>query len=329
VKGLDENNGRYAMQDYKGEKAQAQLLENTENPHVPVDVAAFAAAGLALLLWSGTAIANKIAVIYIDGLSAGVLRSVLAGMIGATIAFALRLPFPKSGRDIAILAVSGLCSFALWPALLSIGIEFTTASHAALIMALIPIFTVLILSVIEGRTPHIGWWIGSAIAVGGAVSLVILRVDSLDYSSSGASLFGDLIILLGCVACSIGYVAGGSLSRKLGTIATTFWGLTVTLVVVIPLFAAFSYRTAWGSIPLEGWLALAWMTLLSSFAGYVLWFYALGRGGIRRIGTLQLALPLVTLALAVLLLNETLTAVLATTCVAIVSGTYLAHRHSG
>ena len=46
----------------------------------PVPPAIFAAAGLALVLWSGTAIANKIAVGYMDDMSAGVLRSGLAGV---------------------------------------------------------------------------------------------------------------------------------------------------------------------------------------------------------------------------------------------------------
>ena len=36
---------------------------------------------MALVLWSGTAIANKIAVAYMSGMTAGVLRSMLAGVV--------------------------------------------------------------------------------------------------------------------------------------------------------------------------------------------------------------------------------------------------------
>jgi drug/metabolite transporter (DMT)-like permease len=195
-------------------------------------------------------------------------------------------------------------------------------------MALIPIFTILIAAVVDGQKPRLVWWAGSATAVGGAAVLVIARSDSVQSVSDGSSVAGDLVILLGCVACSLGYVAGGKLSRRLGTVATTFWGLATTLIILIPLFVTLSHHTAWGNIPLEGWLALAWMTLLSSFAGYVLWFYALGRGGIRRIGTLQLAMPMLTLALAVLLLDEKLTTVLVISCAVILTGTYLAHRYA-
>jgi drug/metabolite transporter (DMT)-like permease len=70
------------------------------------------------------------------------------------------------------------------------------------------------------------------------------------------------------------------------------------------------------------------MTLLSSFAGYGLWFFALSRGGIRRIGSLQLAMPMITLALAVLILDEELTWLLMVCCAVIIAGTYLAQRYA-
>lgn len=301
-------------------------MDNSKDSGLTPSATPIAAAVFALLLWSGTAIANKIAVAYMDALTAGVMRSMLAGVIAAIIAVSLRLPFPTARRDIVVLLISGLTSFAVWPALLSVGIEHTTAGHAALIMALIPVFTVLIANVIKGHLPKLGWWIGSTVAIWGAALLIVSRFDSFDSISNNASLFGDFIVLLGAIACSIGYVAGGKLSRTLGTVATTFWGLATTLVVLIPLFGAIYYRTAWSHVPLEGWLALGWMTLLSSFAGYVLWFYALSHGGIRRISTLQLTMPIITLVSAVLILGEQLTLLLTLSCAVIISGTYLAHR---
>jgi drug/metabolite transporter (DMT)-like permease len=303
-------------------------MDNAKESGLTSSASPVVAAVFALLLWSGTAIANKIAVAYIDALSAGILRSMLAGIIAASIAIALRLPFPNSRRDIVILLISGIASFAVWPALLSIGIQHTTAGHAALIMALIPVFTVSIATCIKGKMPKVGWWLGSAIAVCGAAILVIARVESFEGLSSGSSLFGDFIILLGGMTCSIGYVAGGKMSRKFGTVATTFWGLATTLVILIPLFANLYSRTAWSHIPLEGWLSLGWMTLLSSFAGYVLWFYALSRGGIRRIGTLQFTMPIITLVMAVVVLGEQLTLALTLSCAVIITGTYLAHRYA-
>ena len=293
-----------------------------------INTPALTSALLALLIWSGTAIANKVAVAYMDALSAGVLRSMLAGIIALTIALGFRLPFPRSPKGVIALLISGLTSFAIWPSLFSLGIGHTTAGHAALIMALIPIFTVLIAAFLEKRKPHTGWWFGAAIAVSGAGILIIVRNGSVVLNLVGSSAAGDLTIFFGCIACSLGYVAGGKLSRQLGTMAVTFWGLAVALVILIPLFATLADRTTWSQVPNEGWGALAWMALLSSITGYVLWFYALGRGGIGRIGSLQLIMPVITLAAASFLLHETLTLALLSSCAAILTGTFMAHRYA-
>jgi len=210
--------------------------------------AALIAAFLALLLWSGTAIANKIAVTYMDALTAGVLRSMLAGICAVVIAFVLRLPFPQPGRDRLLLMISGVSSFAIWPMLLSTGIEQTTVGHAALIMAMIPIFTVIISAVVHRRLPALGWWIGAGIALSATIVLIVSRGISLELSADGSSIVGDLIIFSGCLSCAAGYVAGGKLSPRIGTAATTFWGLSMALVILIPVFAGIAGRTT-QSIP--------------------------------------------------------------------------------
>lgn len=285
----------------------------------------YAAAFATLVLWSGTAVANKIAVGHMDGLTAGVLRSMIAGLFALGIAFALRLPFPRRPHDLAKLATAGVCNFAAWPIFMSIGVARTTAGHTALIMAIIPIFTVLGAATIVRRRPHAGWWFGAAIAFAGTVLLIAGRTGS---GADGATATGDLIVLAGTVICACGYIAGGSLSPKIGTFATTFWSLAVALVVLVPIFAAIAGHTDWRSVPLNGWLAIGWMSIFSSLAGYAFWFYALGHTGIGRIGSTQMAMPVVTLAASAVILGETLTMLLLTACATIILGTFWAQRHA-
>ena len=290
---------------------------------------AFIAAGFALLFWGGTAIANKIAVLYMDGLTVGVLRSMLAGIFSLFIVYAMRFPFPRTVNERGLLVVSGISSFAIWPVLMSLGIERTTVGHAALIMALIPVFTVFIAAVSQRRLPRLGWWIGAMIALAATLVLIISQSSSLSVFNAGASVKGDLLVLVGGVVCSIGYVAGGRLSPKIGTAATTFWGLSLALVFLLPIFITVWDSSMWIDVASEAYIAIAWMTLFSSLAGYALWFYALGRGGIGRIGTLQLIMPVITLALAVAVLGEEVPPFLVAVCASIVIGTFFAHKHAG
>ncbi len=289
---------------------------------------AIGAAVLALVMWSGTAIANKVAVAYMSGLTTGVLRSMLAAAIALIVAFALRLPRPTTGKERLCLIVSGFASFAVWPALLGIGIAQTTASHAAIIMAMIPVFTVLIASVADRRLPQPGWWLGVAAAIA-ATAILVTGQDAQHTSSMAvATVTGDLIILAGCIICAIGYVAGGKLSGSIGSVATTFWGLASALFLLVPVFAFIATGTSWSAVPAEGWMAIGWLTLLSSLVGYGLWFYALGTGGIAKIGSLQLAMPVLTIAAAALILGEVISTKIVVITAVILAGTWWAHRHA-
>ena len=158
------------------------------------------------------------------------------------------------------------------------------------------------------------------------MTLEQVGVAAIDNASS--PLIGDLIIFGGCLACAVGYVAGGRLSPVIGTVATTFWGLTLALVVLVPLFAMNLEATDWGSVPAPAWAAIAWMAVLSSLLGYALWFYALGKGGIARIGSLQFMMPIVTLIGAVIILQERITVELAVVCALILTGTLVAQNNA-
>lgn len=281
----------------------------------------------AILLWSGTAIANKVAVGHMDPMTAGILRSMLAGLIAAGIGAAARLPLPSSFGRWALLALSGIASFAVWPMLFSLGLGRTTANHAALVMALLPALTGLIAIGLERRVPRTGWWIGMVVALAGTFLLVFYRSGGAVLTETGDTA-GDLIVFGGTFVCALGYVAGGRLSREIGTFATTFWGLAAALTVLVPAFLLRADRTDWGAVGATGWLAIAYLTIVSSLIGYAAWFWALGRGGIARIGSWQLVQPLLTVALAAVLLRESVTLPLVLSAAAIVTGTGIAQRRS-
>lgn len=287
-------------------------------------VAAAAAAALTLALWSGTAIANKLAVGQIDAMTAGLLRSLLAGLIAAGIASIARFPLPKTRPQWVLLLISGIFSFALWPGILSVGISMTTANHAALIMAVLPVTTGLIAAGVDRKIPSAAWWIGIFVAMIGTV-LLILWKNGTD-SGGEATIAGDLIILAGVGICSAGYVAGGKLSAQIGTWSTTFWGLAAAVSVLLPSVILLAPRTDWSAVGMAGWGGIAYMTFCSSIIGYACWFWALGSGGIARIGVLQFGQPVLTLVFAVIILGEQITLPLLAAGAIILIGVAIAQR---
>src|SRR3970282_1202936 len=122
----------------------------------------------------------------------------------------MRLPFPAEARQRGLLLASGVTSFVVWPLLFSLGIALTTASHAALIVAMIPVATGLIAGAFERRWPHGAWGAGVTIAFPGIVLLILVR-DEHGLAVDRAGVLGDLVILAGIGFCGLGYVAGGRL----------------------------------------------------------------------------------------------------------------------
>lgn len=291
----------------------------------PIGLAVALAGSGAILLWSGTAIANKIAVVHMDPMTAGVLRSMIAGLIALSIVLATRLPRPGSRAQWGLLLVSGVSSFALWPMLMSLGLGYTTANHTVLIMAVLPALTGLLGSALERRLPSRGWWLGVGIAMAGTVYLIFVRGGGALLTEAGGAV-GDLIVFAGTLICAVGYVAGGRLAPVIGTWSTTLWGLSAALVVLVPAFALRIGFTDWASVGTQGWTAIAYMTLLSSLAGYAAWFWALGHGGIARIGSWQFAQPVLSVFLAAALLGEAITLSLVGAAATILLGTALAQR---
>jgi drug/metabolite transporter (DMT)-like permease len=285
----------------------------------------YVAAAATLVLWSGTPIANKIAVATIDPATAGLLRSMLAGLVAVALAKTMRLPFPKEPRLRWLLLLSGAGSFVVWPLMVSLGLGFTTASRAALIIALIPVATGLIAGAFDRRWPHGSWWAGVSIGLAGIALLILFR-DSGSLATDKAGVLGDLLVFAGIAFCGLGYVAGGRLTPVIGTWATTFWGLAISTVVLIPMIALLAPRTDWSAVTFAGWASVAYMTVCSSLLGYAAWFWALGHGGITHISALQLSQPILTIVVATIWLAEPITWPLMLSAAVILVGTWLAQR---
>src|SRR5512140_2988221 len=78
----------------------------------------------------------------------------LVGMLAATGALRWRLLLPNLGR----LAFHGIAGFAVFGIVVFIGMRWTVAAHAALIMATMPISTIVARSLIERRLPPAWTW---------------------------------------------------------------------------------------------------------------------------------------------------------------------------
>src|SRR5512143_3107326 len=93
-----------------------------------------------VVVWGGSPVATKLATRELDPMVVVFGRTMLAGLVAAPLALALRIDLPK-GRQIPTFLVTSFCGFIGFPLLYSFGQRLTSAMHGGLILAALPIFT--------------------------------------------------------------------------------------------------------------------------------------------------------------------------------------------
>lgn len=281
-------------------------------------------AGLIMIIWGATPVATRLAVADLDPLFVGLLRTVFAGVLALPIALGLRQRPPKDRRGWLLLAISSASGFIVFPLLYSFGQRDTSAMHGGMILAALPVFTGTYVALVERRRPSARWVVGCVTALAGECALIAFRSGS---GGAEPTLFGDLLVLLSALLVAAGYVAGARLSQTgYSSLATTLWGVTLSAIVSAVITAVLVAREGWPSAGWVSWTAVLYLASITTILGYIGWYWALAKGGIARIATIQFFQPVSGLVLAALLLGEHMTLPLLAASLVILAGVWMAQR---
>jgi drug/metabolite transporter (DMT)-like permease len=265
------------------------------------------AALAAVILWGASPVAAKVAVGDLSAISVALLRTFVGGLLAVPVALAVRIPLPGTRHLKQILLLTGFCGFIAFPIPFTIGLKMTSANHASMILAALPITTGAIAMLWDRRRPTRIWIIGSVIALIGEAMLIGGRQSAGGVNQP--SLAGDLLVLISNFAASLGYVAGGRLQQAgYPSTGTTFWGAAAMALVLTPVVVALwlfgGLDAELAAAPAKSWIAILYLAAVSTILGYELWYWALGKGGIARVGLMQFLQPVSGVILAAVLLGE-------------------------
>lgn len=199
-------------------------------------------------------------------------------------------------RPLALVAVVGFCGYVFG---FSWGLSLTSAFSASLLLAMVPLFVVILTSVIERQLPGAMVLLGLTIAIGGSVIFAVSRT-SVEVG------WGDLLIVL-VAACYAGYLM---LNRKLvdhyspfvlTTYATTLASIPILLLTLPTLF-----HQEWSAISGIGWAAMMWVTVVPVFVSWSLWNWVLRHLLLQQVAPLLFIVPVVSGIAAWLVLDESI-----------------------
>jgi len=162
----------------------------------------------------------------------------------------------------------GLLAVPLNQALFLIGMQWASASHAALLYALTPALLILIAAA-RGARPSARQSAGIVLAFTGVLVLLLERGLHFD----PRSLQGDLLILLAVMAWALYMHLGRDLTRRYGPLLVTAEVIAAgtTLFLPVGLLALRGFHPA--TVTATGWSGLLYLAWLTSGLNYVIWFW--------------------------------------------------------
>ena len=281
------------------------------------------AAMTAVIIFGGSAIATKLAVSAISALDVAILRTVIGGLFALPLAVFLRIQLPTAGFQRGLLLLSGFCGFIAFPLLFTLGVMHTSANHATMILAVLPVMTGAIAMIWDRQVPRVLWWLGCVVAFSGEVFLIYEPVAG----AATTSIEGDLLVFVANIFASLGYVAGARLQRSgYSAKGTTFWGVSLFALLLIPMAPFVLDAETLKMAGILAWAGVWYQAIGVTIIGYILWYWALGTGGIARVGLLQFLQPISGVILAWVILSEQLSFNFIIASLLIMLGVVLAFR---
>lgn len=255
---------------------------------------------LVVLLWAGNFTASKVAFATIPPLAFTAMRFI----VGSALLWLLVRRLEPEGQTPSglgwWLVGLGIVGNTLYQLCFIIGLSRTTATNTSLLLSAMPAVVTVCAGVLglERITSRQRWAL--ALATLGVISVVAAR--GLDFSQSDWR--GDLLIL-GAVGCWTGYTLGlRRLGNRMSALRVTAWTMltgTPGLVLMgLPQMARLDFR----AVSWQGWAGLAYSTLLSLVACYILWSRAVQRLGASRAALYTCVTPLLATLIAAVFLGE-------------------------
>ena len=250
---------------------------------------------LGIVGFSLTLPATRLAVAELDPVFVGLGRAIIAAAIGGMALTVARAPRPV-GMQWPRLCGTAIGVVIGFPLLSTWAMTTVPAAHGAVVVGLLPLATALFGAWLAGERPRPLFWLSTVI---GSLTIAFFSL------SSGGGTFhtGDFLLLGAVVAAGYGYAEGARLARELGAWQTISWALVISVpVLLFPVI-----KTMPQNIASMGWQSLggfAYVSIVSMFLAFVVWYKGLALGGIARIGQLQLLQPFLTILAAGMLLHE-------------------------
>lgn len=263
-----------------------------------MDVRAVAMGLIFAIIWSSAFTSARVIVEYAPPLTALALRFLVSGLIGIGIAAGLGQSARLSRRQWSGVVVFGICQNALYLGMNFVAMQTVEASFAAIIASTMPLLVALVGWAFLGDRPRPLAILG---LLAGVIGVAIIMGSRLQ---GHVDPLGTLLCVLGVLSLTVatlavrGATSGGNVLMIVGLQMLVGAAL---LAVPAALFETFDVTWNW-----QLGVAFGYTTLFPGLVATVVWFLLVQRIGAVKAATFHFLNPFFGVAIAAVLLGESL-----------------------
>ena len=252
------------------------------------------------LIWGLAFVAIRRADFELSPINLALLRWLLAsaGFLAVS-PFLLKPKVKFERRDLLRLLVISLLNVPAYHLALNFGETTVSSGLAGFLVAMGPVLIAVFSAVLLKE--KLGRKLALALAIGVA-GTIIMFVPDLSLISAG-SILGPMEVLVAAFSFALFSVLSKPLVTKYGSASVTIWAALAGTLMLLPLLSPnFGAETI--SLSLEGWISVLFLSLLSTVAGYLMFYALVSRSALSKVGIQMYLIPVVSVIGGILLLQE-------------------------
>jgi drug/metabolite transporter (DMT)-like permease len=278
-----------------------------------------------LFLWSVNYIAGKVALRTLDPISLACFRLQVAALIMLPIYFAQPNRTKPRLKDWWALTYLAFFGVVLNQGLFTVGLNYTTSAHSAVIIAVGPVIILILARLLGLEALTVAKVAGMALSFFG----VFLLETEQGAPTHSPLLLGDLITLGGTIGFAVYTVFGKKLASAYDAISMNTFNCVVAAVMLLPLTFYQMMHLNWGAVGWSGWLGMFYMAAGSSVGAYTIFYWALRYMSASGVAVISYFQPVVVIVLAAAFLGDHPSKHLLFGTALVLAGVVLAERGKG
>jgi len=284
--------------------------------------AANAGAFIAAILFGASVVAVRVAVQDIPPLTLAILRFGQGGFLLLLLLLIWARDLLRvDRRDVPYLILLGAIFFTIFPVTFNTSLRLTEASRGAMMLATMPLWSVLLARVATGEHLNIRQTCGVLLTFAGVG--VVLAERGLTFVGTNLSLAGDALMLVTALCGAVYGVLAKRMLTRYKALTVTAYAMVLGTLLLVPVAFVEDPFSALERMRTETVMLVLFLGIFGGAIGYFLWTFALTRLSPTQVAVYVNLNPMIATLLGVTLLAEKLTGIFVVGLAAVLAGVLL------